>query len=407
MTDGRVYGMGHDPLVEPDWPALTSAEIEAVAGADAVIEWRSPRPLSATARVRTSDGRALIVKRLPRALRDAAALGEEHRFMDHLRAQGIPIPRVVRIWEPDSEHPHARQGRADATERTAGVDRQSTGAGEHPAGTSEHAWGAGAFTYEVQEIGPGEDRYDGVFSWSPYRTHIDAAAAGRMLARLHLAATGYDAPPRPPGPLHAGFRIFASPDPLAAVARRAAERPALGTFLTGRDWRADIERVQLPVHERLYPLLHDLEPLWTHNDWHGTNLLWHGGDVSAVIDFGLCDRTTAIHDVATAIERCAVDWISLRDGGPARVRSEQVRTLLAAYESLRPLTAAERRALPELLPLVHAEYELSEIDYFLSVIPGGNEKNAEIAYTDYFLGHTAWWTTSPEARPLLALLGGQ
>ncbi|MFJ4658571.1 phosphotransferase enzyme family protein [Nocardia sp. NPDC088792] len=365
MTDGRVYGMGHDPLVEPDWPALTSAEIAAVAGADAVIEWRSPRPLSATARVMLPGGQPVIVKRLPHTLRDTAALGEEHRFMDHLRAGGIPIPRVVRT-----------------------VD-------------------GGEFTYEVQEFGVGADRYEGVFSWSPYLTREDAAAAGRLLARLHLAAAGYAAPRRDPHPLLASFTIFSSANPLAAVAQRAVERPALGEFLARRDWRSDLERAQLPVHERLYPLLPDLEPLWTHNDWHGTNLLWHGDGVSSVIDFGLCDRTTAIHDVATAIERCAVDWISLRDGGPARVQLEQVRTLLAAYESLRPLTPAERRALPELLPLVHAEYELSEIDYFLSVIPGGNEKNAEIAYTEYFLGHTDWWRSSPEARPLLRLAGGE
>lgn len=362
--DDRVYGMGLDPLVEPDWPALTSAEVDDVLGADAVVTWRSPRPLSATARVRLPDGREVIVKRLPRALRDAAALGAEHRFMDHLRGHGIPVPEVPIT-----------------------VDR-------------------GEFAYEVQELGSGRDEYAGVFSWSPYRSLDDAAAAGRMLADLHLAATGYDAPRRPPRPLLASFTIFSSTDPLAAVADRAVERPALGAFLAERDWRADMTRVQLPAYERLYPLLADLEPLWTHNDWHGTNLLWRGHEVSAVIDFGLCDRTTAVHDIATATERCAVDWISIRDGGPAHVRFDQVRALLEAYQSVRNLTAAERRALPALLPLVHCEYELSEIDYFLGVIPGGNAKNAEIAYADYFLGHTAWWTESAAGAELLAAIPG-
>ncbi|MEC3920490.1 phosphotransferase enzyme family protein [Nocardia sp. CDC160] len=367
--DDRVYGMGLDPLVEPDWPALTSTEVKTVLGplsgsmsADAVITWRSPRPLSATALVRLPDGDEVIVKRLPRTLRDAAALGEEHRFMDHLRARGIPVPRV------------------------------------------RHTADLGEFTYEVQEFGSGADEYAGVFSWTPYLSLDEAAAAGHMLARLHLAATDYDAPRRPARPLLASFTIFASPDPLAAVADRAVERPALGAFLAERDWRTDITRVHLPAFERLRPLLTDLEPLWTHNDWHGTNLLWRDHEVTSVIDFGLCDRTTAIHDLATAIERCAVDWISIRDGGPARVRVDQVGAMLRAYESVRPLTAAERRALPALLPLVHCEYELSEIDYFLGVIPGGNPKNAEIAYTDYFLGHTGWWTHSSEARTLLSTL---
>ncbi|NNH75488.1 phosphotransferase [Nocardia uniformis] len=354
--------MGHDRMVEPDWPPLTSAEVADMVGADATIEWRSPRPLSATARVRTGAGRSVIVKRLPHSLRTATALGEEHAFMDHLRAHDIPVPAVLDTRE------------------------------------------IGDFTYEVQEVGIGTDRYQGTFSWSPYLSLDDAAAAGRMLARLHLAAAGYTAPPRPPHPLQAGFTIFSSADPVGELERQAAIRPALGMFLSDRPWRTDIERVHLPAYHRLRPVLRDLQPLWTHNDWHGTNLLWRDGEVCTVIDFGLCDRSTAVHDIATAIERCAVDWISLRDGGSAAVRFEQVRTLMHAYEAVRPLTSAERHALPELLPLVHCEYELSEIDYFLGVIPGGNQANAEIAYRDYFLGHTEWWTESEEGQALLFAL---
>ncbi|MFI6871368.1 phosphotransferase enzyme family protein [Nocardia sp. NPDC050406] len=364
MTDDRVYGMGEEPLVEPDWPPLTATEVAAVTDADAVIEWRSPRPLSATARVRTGAGREVIVKRLPRSLRTAEGLGEEHGFMAYLRARGIPIPEVL--------------------------DTRETG----------------EFTYEVQELGVGADRYQGAFSWSPYLTLDDAAAAGHMLAQLHIAAVGYDAPARPPHPLQASFTIFSSADPIGALERQAAVRPALGMFLSERPWRDDLDRVHQLFHLRIMSLLADLEPLWTHNDWHGTNLLWRDGDVSSVIDFGLCDRTTAIHDIATAIERSAVDWLALRGGGPATVRFDQVHTFLHAYQRVRPLTATERRALPDLLPLVHCEYELSEIDYFLGVVPGGNQANAEIAYDDYFLGHTEWWSESKEGQELLEVLRG-
>ncbi|MFC9996387.1 phosphotransferase enzyme family protein [Nocardia sp. NPDC127526] len=361
MTGDRVFGMGSDPLVDPDWPPLSAAEVGALLGGDAVIEWRSPRPLSATARVRTGDGEPVIVKRLPCTLRDAAALGEEHGFMNHLRERGIPVPEVLRTRE------------------------------------------TGEFVYEVQELGSGEDLYRGAFSWSPYLSRAQAEAAGRMLAQSHLAATGYDAPPRPPRPLLASFTVFASLDPIGAIERLAATRPDLGIFLTSQRWRADVERLQLPFHARLYPWLDELEPLWTHNDWHGTNLLWTGETPSTVIDFGLCDRTTAVHDIAIALERSAVDWISLRDGGPAHVQFEQVEAFLTGYESLRPLSVIESLALPELVPLVHAEYELSEIDYFLSVVPGGNPDNAEIAYRDYFLGHTAWWAGADGDALLSAL----
>ncbi|MBL1072908.1 phosphotransferase [Nocardia sp. 2] len=373
MAEDRVFGMGSDELVQPDWPPLSVAELTDVLGHDLLdpgtaaadravpgdgalaVEWRSPRPLSATARVRLPGREPVIVKRLPRALRDAAALGEEHAFMNHLRHNGIPIPQVL----------HTRE--------------------------------SGEFAYEVQELGAGEDLYRGSFSWSPYRSVAQAESAGRMLGRLHLAAAGFEAPARPPHPLLASFTVFSSTDPISAVERLAAVRPALALFLTERDWRGDIERVHMPVLAGLYGFVDDLDPLWTHNDWHGTNLLWQGEKPSAVIDFGLCDRTTAVHDVAMAIERSAVDWISLRTGGPAHIQVEQVDALLRGYESVRPLTDLEALALPELVPLVHAEYELSEIDYFLGVVPGGNQENAEIAYRHYFLGHTEWWSTGGRA----------
>ncbi|MFD0631130.1 phosphotransferase [Catenulispora yoronensis] len=177
----------------------------------------------------------------------------------------------------------------------------------------------------------------------------------------------------------------------------------LGGFLAARDWRSDVERLLLPAHQRVLPMLDGLEPLWTHNDWHGANLLWRGAGSPTVLDFGLADRTTAVHDVAIALERFAVDWLSIRDGGPANIPHAQVRRFLNAYRARRPEAAAELAALPALFPLAHAEYELSEIDYFLTVVPGGSEKNAEIAYRDWFLGH-AEWEKSEEGQAFLGLL---
>ena len=368
MDDGLVFGMGTEQFVAPDWPPLTLEELDDVLGGVEEITWRSPRPLSTTAKVRMTDGETLIVKRLAQTLRTPEALAEEHGFMDHLRERGIPVPK---------------------------------------------AWTAGTrsgFSYEVQEIGLGEDLYQDAFSWSPYRpVHQDSAAAV-MLARLHLAAADHAAPARPWRPLKAGFTVFTAADPIAAIERIAAGRPALYDFLEALDWRADVERVHLAAHRRLLPFLDDLEPSWTHNDWHGTNLLWSHDDGHdqvhplSVIDFGLADRTTALHDVATAVERFAVDWLSIRDGGPARVQRRQLQRFLHGYTAVRPLTGAEFFALPHLFPLVHAEYELSEIDYFLSVVPGGKPEEAEIAYRDWFLGHTEW-TETEEGQAFLGLLG--
>ncbi|NUR27826.1 MAG: phosphotransferase [Catenulispora sp.] len=368
--------MGAEPVARRDWPSLTADEVEAVLGTELAradgtdgtdgIEWRSPRPLSTTARVRLADGRRLIVKRLPLSLRDAEALAEEHGFMDHLRERGIPVPPA---WTATTH---------------------------------------GDFVYEVQEPGVGEDLYQKVFSWTPYKPNFHAGPAGAMLGELHAAAAGYDAPTRPWRPLKSGFSLFSAADPIAAIERLTTDRPLLGDFLAERDWRGDVERLLLPFHRRLAPLRDDLDPLWTHNDWHGTNLLWtdDGYDlaVTSVLDFGLADRTTAVHDLAIAIERFAVDWIAVRDGGPAGVPKRQLASFLHAYTSVRPISGAEFLALPHLFPLCHAEYELSEIDYFLSVVPGGSEKNAEIAYRDWFLGHPKW-LTSEEGQAFLGRLG--
>ncbi|MBF6330784.1 phosphotransferase enzyme family protein [Nocardia transvalensis] len=337
--------MGTDPMAEPDWPPLTLDEIDEAAQ----IEWRSPRPLSSTARVRMADGERVVVKRMPVALRDAGALAEEHAYMAHLRARGIPIPLVRTVVR-------------------------------------------GGFSYEIHGLGDGEDLYRGVFSWTPHLSEEHADSAGRMLARLHCAAEGYEAPERAPRPLLAALCT----DPIATVERYAAARPTVARFLDARPWREQLAARRVGTE--------GLAPLWTHNDWHGTNLLWRGDEITAVFDFGLANRTTAAFDLAVAVERFAVDWIALRDGGPARIQEAQLAAFLHGYTAIRPLTPAERRALPALFPLAHIAYELSEIDYFLSVLPHPNHENAEIAYRDYLVGHLQW-AQGEQGRAFLELLG--
>ena len=116
------------------------------------------------------------------------------------------------------------------------------------------------------------------FSWSPYKSEEHAGHRGRRFwPDLHTAAAGYSAPARSFRPLSSGFAVFGAADPIAAIERISAGRPALGAFLAARDWRSDVERLMLPAHRRLARCLDGLEPLWTHNDWHGANLLWARG----------------------------------------------------------------------------------------------------------------------------------
>ena len=362
--------MGTDPA-DPDWPPLTVAELDALlrrypeAGGARRVRWRSPRPLSAAALVQAASGAELFVKRHHVSVRTARGLEEEHGFLRHLARNGAPVVRVL-----------------------AAEDGRTVAVGDE-----------GGWTYEVHTLGEGDDVYRDAISWSPFHSLEQARSAGRTLAQLHEAAKGYDAPNRAIAPLIGGFTVFGDQaDPVAAARRYVEARPALAEDLAGRgDWTGEIERWHLPFHARLRPHLAALEPLWTHNDLHASNLLWHGDDAATVIDFNLADRAFAVHDLALAIERNAVEWVELAQKGAAAVHADAADALITGYEQVRRLTDAERAALPELLPLCHVDFALSELDYFAGVTRSA--PNAELAYR-YVIDHTAWFADGEGARLL-------
>jgi Ser/Thr protein kinase RdoA (MazF antagonist) len=369
----KVHGLSND-WVEPDWPFLTLAEVDALlrrfpaaGGAKRILSY-SPRPFSAASLVATPRGR-VFVKRHPALARDRAGLLEEHRLLRYLREHGGHVPAVL----------------ADED--------------------GETAIGTGPWTYEVHTVAAGLDLYEQALSWTPFRSVPQARGAGRALAHLHWAAAGYQAQPRRAPTLVASFSIFAAEEPMAALERYLEARPALAEFLSRQDWRGKTETTLLPYHAELWPWLASLAPLWTHNDFHASNLLWSSAAEDAepvlVIDFGLADRTNAAYDLATAIERNGVRWLALDGAFAEVVQREQILALLNGYEEVRPLTAAEAQAVRAMLPLVHAEFALSEADYFLRVLRA--EERARLAWNEYFLGHAAWFGSDHGARLLDAL----
>lgn len=372
MNAHQMHGMGTD-TVSADWPTLQVDEVERLlhrfalpGGAVRAIRWHSPRPFSAAAEVETGAG-TLFVKRHHRSLRNARTLGEEHGFIAHLRRHGAPVPQLLHT----------------------------------PAGDS--ALELGDWTYEVQRAATGQDIYRDATSWSPFTSNAHAHAAGRALAELHRAAAGHSAAPRSTTLLVGNFRLFGQPDPVAALAQDLHCRPSLAAALQSRDWQKELRRHLLPWHARAQPHLHALPPaLWTHGDWHASNLLWRGdgphAEVSAVFDFGLADRSFALYDLATAIERNLIPWLDLDGGGRAVAELDQLDALLYGYASVLPLDVAQLRTLAALLPLVHADFALSEIEYFAGIT--GSQENADIAYERYLLGHADWFG-SDEGQHLL------
>src|SRR6202035_208757 len=89
-----------------------------------------------------------------------------------------------------------------------------------------------------------------------------------------------------------------------------------------------------------------------------------GARVAGIFDFGLANRTSAVHDLAIALERSVVTWLDLAETGTASADLDAAAALLDGYQAVRPLSEAEAAALPRVLPVVHLEYALSEVDYF-------------------------------------------
>jgi len=347
----------------PTWPPITTDEAQAalarfpVAGDILGLEWHSPRPFSAATLLDTTRG-AFFLKRHHHTVRSLQGLAEEHNFITHLARSGLSVPEVM---------PTANGGSAIAI---------------------------GDWSYELHRKAPGVDLYRDNLSWTPFLSHAQAHAAGGALARLHEASRGFVAPARRPRPLVASFTILPSRDPMAAAEAYVAARPALAAFLARLPWQQQLARLLAASAKGLSALLANREPLWTHNDWHPSNLLWtQGGEVATVFDFGLSDRSCAVHDLATAIERTAVRWLHLGQGTDDAIADcDAALALLAGYAAILPLARIEVATIVRLLPLVHLEFALSEIAYFNGVLADPDQ--AMLAWDGYLCGHAEWFLSA-------------
>jgi len=163
-------------------------------------------------------------------------------------------------------------------------------------------------------------------------------AALRTLARFHVAAATFPAgePNVAPSP---GLR-----QRLEIIQRwLSGDCDRLATRITSGDWPALAERAR-----RLLPLFRDLAPAVQRrlaeaapvplpgqpvlrDIWHD-HVLFEGARVSGIVDFGAMRIDTVAGDVARLLGSLALDDENVWRAG------------LAAYESTRPLSAEERRA---------------------------------------------------------------
>lgn len=105
-SEALSHGMGKT-LEEAVWPEISDNEVERVLqtfpqiGKLEAILWRSPRPFSAAARVRTRKG-IFFVKRHHAQLRSPTDLREEHRLNSYLRSKGGAVVPVLASREEET-----------------------------------------------------------------------------------------------------------------------------------------------------------------------------------------------------------------------------------------------------------------------------------------------------------------
>ncbi|QDH17141.1 phosphotransferase enzyme family protein [Swingsia samuiensis] len=347
---------------ERHWPAITLQEAQTVLSHFASVTtspdhilWHGQRPFSATALLKTTDQSTFFIKRHSNHLRNQNALSSEHHFMHHLAGHHLPInlPLLTR----------------DHT-RTV---------------SSDHS------TYEIFRPIAGLDLYRNVQSWEPYLNVEHAFTAGKELAKLHLASETYHAPKRTGQLLLSCFDVITQPDLLTGLQQWIPTQPGLSDTLKRYPWRKDIA-LFFPFHHQLKPYLSSIQSCWGHGDWHPSNLFWQNNQpsssISGIFDFGMSNQTCTVYDLAVALERTMISWLS----STYTITWDRLQSFLKGYQSKRSLSPAECHLLIHFLPLVHLEFALSEVSYYDQLVL--DSLSADSAYYDYLLGHGEWFSSS-------------
>ncbi len=148
----------------------------------------------------------------------------------------------------------------------------------------------------------------------------------------------------------------------------------------------------LQVHQRIQPVLQQASRIWTHNDLHASNLFWSSPDakaeITAVIDFGLSDRNSALYDLAVTIERNFIDWLELEQNPHIQIDEAGLTAFLHAYFS-EAHPQEDFSVLPELLKIVHLDFAFQSLNILLVLLKTSNMQMRLIT-----TGLSVMWTGS-------------
>jgi Ser/Thr protein kinase RdoA (MazF antagonist) len=117
-----------------------------------------------------------------------------------------------------------------------------------------------------------------------------------------------------------------------------------------------------------------------HGDLFRDNVLWDGPDVSAVLDFEQASGGSLVYDLAV----CLNDWC-WKESAP---QLDLAGAMLAGYQRVRPLPAADRAALPVEIRASAARFTITRItDVYLAKVT-----NPEKDFRAFLARVEAWRT---------------
>ena len=356
------HGMGGE-LEKKDWDDLEPSNVKVLQAyykelnGSIKITWQSPRPFS-SAILLDVDNQSFFIKRSHISFRSVNDLKDEHKIIAALNMQHISVPDVLKTL------------------------------------SGETAIQIDDWVYEVHKKSEDLDLYAEQLSWKPFFSTSHARSAGVALGQLHNASKHYkNNTPRQTKYLISNQQLLESPNIIEAIQNKIKRSVGLHQYFKDNPLNEDVLKQIAYFHSQIRDSLNQQPKIWTHNDFHASNLLWKKDltdtYVGTIIDFGLSNLNCAAYDVATAIERNFIDWLAIYESQKIQIDWAGIRTFIQGYcsniETLEPL-----HLVPELLRVVHLDFALSELEYFIEIT--GNLKHADAAYCDWFVGHTQWFS---------------
>lgn len=170
-----------------------------------------------------------------------------------------------------------------------------------------------------------------------FRGSMDVAAGvtvAKVIAQMHLLTAGRQFP----------GRRNERADPMVRLSRWLTDDGNDSDFLTiaGAEEFVDAVRSNYVRWAELLSRQPDLPVGLTHGDVKATNVLFNpDGSVAALLDFDDCLSSYVLYDLCSLIWAWGREDSGVHDG-------DRISSLVAAYQTVRPLTADELALLPDL-----------------------------------------------------------